>query len=108
MYMGEIGHNTDEWQADFCRVMREVNIGYTFWPYKKVDNSCFNAITRPEGWDKIVEFAEADRSTYEKIRLARPNQELARKALLDFIENSKCLKCTPQKGYIESLGLTVK
>ena len=108
MYMGEIGHNTDEWQADFCRVMREVNIGYTFWPYKKVDNSCFNAITRPEGWDKIVEFAEADRSTYEKRRLARPNQEVARKALLDFIENSKCAKCMPQKGYIESLGLTVK
>ncbi|MGN1246400.1 MAG: glycoside hydrolase family 5 protein [Muribaculaceae bacterium] len=108
MYMGEIGHNTDEWQADFCRVMREVNIGYTFWPYKKVDHSCFNAITRPANWDKIVEFAEADRSTYEKIRLARPNQELARKALLDFIENSKCSQCTPQKGYIESLGLTVK
>ena len=55
-----------------------------------------------------MEFAEADRSTYEKIRLARPNQELARKALLDFIENSKCAKCIPQKGYIESLGLTVK
>lgn len=108
MYMGEIGHNTDEWQAEFCRVMREVNIGYTFWPYKKVDNSCFNAITRPENWEKVVEFAEADRSTYEKIRNARPDQAVARKALLDFIENAKCANCTPQKGYIESLGLSVK
>ena len=35
MYMGEIGHNTDEWQAAFCQTMRENNIGYTFWPYKK-------------------------------------------------------------------------
>lgn len=108
MYMGEIGHNTDEWQAEFCKVMREANIGYTFWPYKKVDNSCFNAITRPENWDKIVEFAKADRSTYEKIRMARPDQAIARKALLDFIENAKCARCTPQRGYIESLGLTLK
>ena len=29
MYMGEIGHNSDEWQARFCQVMREANIGYT-------------------------------------------------------------------------------
>ena len=29
MYMGEIGHNNDEWQARFCQAMREANIGYT-------------------------------------------------------------------------------
>lgn len=39
MYMGEIGHNTDEWQAAFCRTMRENMLGYTFWPYKKMDGS---------------------------------------------------------------------
>ena len=32
MYMGEIGHNSDQWQADFCRVLCENNIGSTFWP----------------------------------------------------------------------------
>lgn len=35
MYMGEIGHNTDEWQAAFCQVMRENNIGYTFGLIKR-------------------------------------------------------------------------
>ena len=40
MYMGEFGHNTDEWQTNFVQVLKEVNIGYTFWPYKKVDGSC--------------------------------------------------------------------
>lgn len=47
MYMGEIGHNTDEWQAQFVKVMKEVNIGYTFWPYKKIDGSCMMGIQRP-------------------------------------------------------------
>ena len=54
MYMGEFGHNTMEWQRDFVKVLKENNIGYTFWPYKKVDESCMMGIKRPEGWDSIV------------------------------------------------------
>lgn len=104
MYMGEIGHNTDEWQADFVKVMKEANIGYTFWPYKKVDGSCMNGITRPAGWDSIiVKFAEADRSTFNDIRAARPDQETAKKLLREFIENVKFANCKPQEGYINSM-----
>ena len=109
MYMGEIGHNSDQWQADFCRVMREANIGYTFWPYKKVDGSCMMAITKPEEWDSvIVKFAEADRSSFAAIRKARPDQAKARQVLMQFIDNSLRAACTPQKGYIKSMGLKVK
>lgn len=106
MYMGEIGHNTDEWQADFVSVMEDANIGYTFWPYKKVDGSCMNAVVRPEEWDSvIVRFAEADRSTFEDIRRARPDQEKARRLLREFVENTKFGKCKPQEGYIRSMKL---
>lgn len=106
MYMGEIGHNTDEWQADFVSVMEDANIGYTFWPYKKVDGSCMNAVVRPEEWDSvIVRFAEADRSTFEDIRRARPDQEKARRLLREFVENTKFGKCKPQEGYIRSMLL---
>lgn len=108
MYMGEIGHNTDEWQETFCRTMIEANIGYTFWPYKKIRNSCFSGITPPENWDKVVEFSEAPRSTFSEIRAARPDQEIARKAMLDFIEASRFENCTPQDSYIKSLLLTEK
>lgn len=107
MYMGEIGHNTDEWQAEFCKTMVENNIGYTFWPYKKKDNSCFMGIREPENWDKVITFSEASRATYKEIREARPDQELMRKAMNDFIENSKVENCIPQEGYIKSLGLKV-
>ena len=107
MYMGEIGHNTDEWQAEFCKTMTENNIGYTFWPYKKKDASCFMGIKTPENWELVVNFSEAPRGTYEEIRKARPDQETVRKAMMDFIENSKCENCMPQVGYIESLGLQV-
>lgn len=108
MYMGEIGHNTDEWQAAFCKVMEDNNIGYTFWPYKKKDGSCFMSIKTPENWEQVIAFSEAPRSTYKEIRDAQPDQEAIKKAMIDFIENSKCENCIPQAGYVRSLGLQIE
>ena len=106
MYMGEFGHNSDEWQRDFVRVLKEVNIGYTFWPYKKVDNSCMAGIRRPEGWDDIVvKYSETSRNTYQEWREARPDQERFRTLLKQFAENCRFENCVPQTGYIETMGL---
>lgn len=105
MYMGEIGHNTDEWIAAFCKTMADNNIGWTFWPYKKIHNSSFTGINEPEGWDKVKAFSEAPRSSFKEIREARPNQEEAWKAMLGFIENSKFKNNIIQEGYIRALGL---
>lgn len=108
MYMGEIGHNTDEWQRRFCETMEQNNIGYTFWPYKKIDQSCMVGIKRPENWSEVIAFAESDRSTYANIRKARPNQHMARLALTDWLENIKIENCVLQEPYIESIKLNVK
>ena len=106
MYMGEIGHNTDQWQADFCKVMRDNNIGYTFWPYKKMDGSSFVGITPPQGWDElVVKFSESPRATYAEIRAARPDQAAARQAMTDLLEACKLKNCVVQEGYINSLGM---
>ncbi len=105
MYMGEIGHNTDEWQTRFCETMENNNIGYTFWPYKKIDQSCMAGIRRPENWDAIVGFAESNRCDYASIRNARPSQYVVRQALSDWLENIKIENCVPQDSYIESIKL---
>ena len=107
MYMGEIGHNTMEWQAAFCQVMKDNNIGWTFWPYKKLDDSCMAGIVRPDHWSQVVDFVESDRRTYSEIRDARPNPQVTWKALLDFIEKSKLENCIPQKEYIRSIQLHI-
>lgn len=106
MYMGEIGHNTDEWQAQFVEVMKQNNIGYTFWPYKKIDNSCMMGIQRPAEWDSvIVKFSETSRNSYQEWREARPDQQLARRLLMEYAENSRFDRCQPQADYIQSMGL---
>lgn len=106
MYMGEFGHNTMEWQSQFVEVLKQNNIGYTFWPYKKIDDSCMMGIVKPEGWDStIVRFSEASRNSYQEWREARPNQAEARRLLMQYAENSRFDRCIPQKDYIESMGL---
>ena len=107
MYMGEIGHNTNEWQADFVKVMKQANIGYTFWPYKKLDGSCMMGIQRPERWDSVVvKYSETDRTTYKNLREDRPNQQLFRQQLDEFIRNCRFERCHKQEEYIRSLGMT--
>lgn len=108
MYMGEIGHNTEAWMNAFCHVMKENNIGWTFWPYKKIHNSSFIGIKPPENWELIVAFSEKPRGTYQEIRDARPNQETARTALLEFIQNCRLQHCEIQREYIHSLGLKIQ
>ena len=105
MYMGEIGHNTDEWMAAFCQTMVENNIGYTFWPYKKITNSCFVGGPAPEGWDLIRNFSEAPRSTYFEVRAARPDQAEARRLMMEFVENSRFENCVIQSSYIRAIQL---
>ena len=106
MYMGEFGHNTMEWQSNFVKTLKEHNIGYTFWPYKKVDDSCMMGVTRPEGWNEVVvAFSEADRSTYAAVREARPDQEKALALMQEYLKNIRFENCVPQTDYIQSMGL---
>ena len=105
MYMGEIGHNTTQWQWEFVRTMKNNNIGYTFWPYKKIYDSCFVGFDAPSGWDKVVAFSESPRGTYQEIRSARPAQEEAWGILEAFLRNVKFSSCHPQQSYISSLQM---
>lgn len=106
MYMGEFGHNTDEWQRDFVKVLKDVNIGYTFWPYKKIDNSCMVGIQRPAEWDSvIVKYSETERSTYKDFREKRPDKQKTLRLMNEFLKNCKFENCKPQTDYIKSMGL---
>lgn len=107
MYMGEIGHNTDEWMSDFVDAMRANNIGYTFWPYKKIEDSSMTGVKTPEGWQEIVTFAEAPRGTYAEIREARSKVDLtaARKALEQYAEGALAGNMLVHDNYIKAIQL---
>ncbi|MFA6083721.1 glycoside hydrolase family 5 protein [Mucilaginibacter sp.] len=109
IYVGETGENTDEWVRDFRIVCEKNNIGWHYWPYKKLDNTKgFMSFNVPANYDKIIEYTEKPRASFEEIRKAAPaDREQIKQALYGFLENSKFVNCTPNKGYMEALSLKV-
>ncbi|WP_461451753.1 glycoside hydrolase family 5 protein [Mucilaginibacter sp.] len=108
IYCGETGENNDIWVNDFRVLLDQNNISWHYWPYKKMTNSA-GVITfpTPANYDKVIAYAEGQRTSFEDIRKAAPaNREELKKALFDMLENCKFENCIPNKGYIEALGLT--
>jgi len=106
IWMGESGENTDEWIDSFRKLLETNDIGWCFWPYKKLDaTSCIVSIKRPEDWDAIIAFADGPRTTFEEVRKHRPPKEKVEKALSDYLEQIKFSNCRVNQGYLKALGL---
>ena len=106
IWMGESGENTDEWITSYRALLEKNEIGWCFWPYKKIDaTSCVASINRPNDWDVIVTFAESPRTTFEEVRKNRPAPEKVKIALAGFLENMKFKNCRINRGYIQALGM---
>ena len=106
IYMGETGENSDEWVAAWTRLMERNNIGWHYWPYKKMaQRACMMIIPTPENWDVIVEYSRQDRSSFDKIYKVRPDRETVQKAMNDLLENMKFANCKKNDGYIRAMGM---
>ena len=106
IWMSESGENTDEWIDSFRRLLEAHDIGWCFWPYKKLEaTSCIVSINSPEDWAAIVAFADGPRTTFEDVRKHRPPKEKVKKALSDYLERMKFANCRVNQGYLKALGL---
>src|SRR5438552_3992090 len=106
IWMSESGENTDEWIDSFRRLLEAHEIGWCFWPYKKLDaTSCIASINPPEDWTAIVGFMEGPRTTFEEVRKHRPPKERVQKALNDYLERIKFGNCRINHGYLKAFGL---
>jgi hypothetical protein len=62
-------------------------------------------IPAPENWEKIVAFTQSPRNTFDEIRRARPDQEMVRKSMTEFLSNCKYERCAQNEGYIKAMGI---
>jgi hypothetical protein len=106
VWLGESGENTDDWIASFRALLERNQIGWCFWPYKKMDaTSCVASINLPDGWDAVSAFADRPRTTFEEIRNNRPPREKVERALASFLERMKLANCRINEGYLKALGM---
>ncbi len=106
IWIGESGENSDEWIAKFVAVLEKNDIGWAFWPYKKMQaTTSVVTFAEPEGWDQIIQFSKLPRATSEEApRLkVRPEQAVIDHALAGILTNIRFKECTPNPGYIKAL-----
>jgi endoglucanase len=105
IYIGETGENTDEWVTSFRKLLEDHNIGWHFWPYKKMESpKNILSIKRPPYYDSLIKYAESPRTSFQDIRNLKPNREEIKKAMDGFLINCLFENCPPNDGYIKALG----
>lgn len=82
IWLGETGENSNVWFTELIQLLDKHNIGYAFWPMKKIDNiaGITNVKTTPE-YEHLLD--------YWKNGGEKPSKEYAQKALLQIAENYK-------------------
>ena len=108
IWMGESGENQDSWIAQFTAMLEKNEVGWAFWPYKKMDaTSSPVSFERPANWDEIVRYAALPGGTgeaEEKMK-KRPSIENSRAALASLLEKIRLENCRINAGYLKALGL---
>ncbi len=106
IWLGESGENDDEWIDSFRKLLEKNNIGWSFWPYKKMDSSRgIVSFPKTKEWDEIIKYGEGSRKSFEEIRNNKPSREIVKKAMSELLENIKFKNCTINKSYIKALGV---
>ncbi len=108
IYCGETGENTNQWIDSFRTTLEYANIGWHFWPYKKMDDSrCIVQFTRPASYDSVINYAETVKKGFADIRKHRPqNTGSIKQALNEYLKQCLFVNCLPNNGYVQALGFT--
>ena len=92
IYMGEGGENTPAWVYAATRLYERHDIGWNFWPWKKLDTRTSPlSIRTPAGWELI---ADPD---------AAPDGERAWAILDDYLTSMTADRCAVQRPVLDAL-----
>ena len=94
IYMGEGGENTLEWLYTAFRLYESHNIGWNFWPWKKLDTRTSPAsVTPPKRWSMVVAAGSDPTAVVEDAQ-----------AIFDeFLVNADIRNCDWQPGLVAAL-----
>ena len=96
LWCGESGENSNVWFTDAIRLFEEHNIGWAWWPYKKIEEIDGPlAIVKPAGYDRLLQYWNGNAS--------KPTAEFAFQVLMDLAANLKLSNCVYQKDVIDAM-----
>jgi hypothetical protein len=106
IWLGESGENNDQWIGQFARLLEKNDIGWAFWPYKKMDaTSSPVTFAQPDHWAEIVAYAKLGRNMgdVEKRQAQRPEQAVIEEAFASLLQNIQFSHEKVNVSYIDAL-----
>lgn len=96
IWMGEGGENSNVWFKESISLLEKNNIGWAFWPMKKVENIAgVTSVTMNLEYQKLLD--------YWKNGGKKPTPAFAKKALMQLAENYKMDKVTVKPDVIDAM-----
>jgi endoglucanase len=106
LWLGESGENSDAWVAEFRSVLEKNDIGWSFWPYKKMDSGSSEVtFAEPPHWDDIVSYAANSWMIdvkHSPLR-ARPSDDVIHAAFDGLLTNIEFKNEIVNAGYVKAL-----
>lgn len=96
LWMGESGENSNVWFTNSIRLLEENNIGWAWWPYKKIGSVTGTVtIQKTEGYQKLLDYWGGSGQ--------KPSVEDATNWLMEMAENMKLQKCIIHKDVLDAM-----
>lgn len=96
IWLGESGENSNVWFKESLRLMETNNIGWAYWPMKKVENTAgVTSVTKNPGYGALLHYWQHGGE--------RPSIEFATEALMQLAENFKMEHLTVMRDVIDAM-----
>lgn len=95
IWLGESGENSNLWYRDALYLMERNNIGWAWWPLKKLGNNNPLQVKTDPNYQKVID--------YWAERGPKPTEEEAYKGMMAFAENLKMENCIIHRDVIDAM-----
>lgn len=96
LYLGESGENSNVWFRDAIRLLEDNNIGWAWWPMKKIESVAGPlSIKKSTGYQNLLDYWGGTG--------AAPSAAVAKATLMQLTEDLKIGNCKYQKDVIDAM-----
>jgi endoglucanase len=96
LWLGETGENSNDWFRETVELMERNNIGWAFWPHKKIESiSCPVNVRKVQGYNSITNYWNGNGT--------RPNEDYAYTVLTNQFNAMKLENCKIQPSVYKAL-----
>jgi aryl-phospho-beta-D-glucosidase BglC (GH1 family) len=101
LYLGESGENSNVWFRDAIRLLEDLNIGWAWWPLKKIESiSCPLSVVKTEEYQSLLDYWNGNSPA--------PDPTFAAATLMEIAEGLKTENCIFQQDVIDAMFRQVR